>query len=76
MRENAVSYTHLDVYKRQAMGNLYSSFIDCLMAQKEGKFDESMIDYPTIEDGVDGVLYISSCLKSQENGNIWVNFEE
>ena len=60
----------------EAMGNLYSSFIDCLMAQKEGKFDESMIDYPTIEDGVDGVLYISSCLKSQENGNIWVNFEE
>lgn len=58
----------------EAMGNLYSSFIDCLQAQKEGTFEESMIDYPTVEDGVDGVLYIASCLKSEAEGNTWVEF--
>lgn len=59
----------------EAMANLYASFIDCLIAQKEGTFNEDMIDYPTVEDGVDGVRYIAACLKSQEQGNVWVDFE-
>lgn len=58
----------------EAMANLYSSFIDCLNAQAEGSFTEDMIDYPTVEDGVDGVQYIAACLKSQEQGNTWVDF--
>ncbi len=56
----------------EAMSNLYSSYIDCLVAKFEGTFDESMIDYPTIEDGVAGVEFIEACLASEENGNIWV----
>ncbi len=56
----------------EAMSNLYSSFIDCLVAKYEGTFDQSMVDYPTIEDGIDGVKFIEACLASQENGNVWV----
>lgn len=58
----------------EAMGNLYGSFIDCLNAQADGTFTEEMIDYPTVADGVDGVLYIAACLKSQAAGNTWVDF--
>ena len=57
----------------EAMGNLYSNFIDCLHAQAEGTFTQDMIVYPTIEDGVDGVEYIAACIKSSENGNVWVD---
>lgn len=58
----------------EAMANLYSSFIDCLIAQEAGTFTKDMIDYPTVEDGVDGVMYIAACLKSQEQGNVWTDF--
>ena len=57
----------------EAMANLYSNFIDCLQAQADGTFTEDMIEYPTLEDGVDGVEYIAACIKSSENGNIWVD---
>ena len=57
----------------EAMANLYSNFIDCLHAQAEGTFTQDMIVYPTIEDGVDGVEYIAACIKSSENGNVWVD---
>ncbi len=58
----------------EAMGNLYSNFIDCLIAQAEGTFTEDMIDYPSIVDGVDGVMYVDACLRSSNSGNVWVNF--
>lgn len=59
----------------EAMGNLYRSFIDCIIAQQEATFTQDMIDYPTVADGVDGVMYIDACLRSHEAGNVWVDFE-
>ncbi len=59
----------------EAMANLYSSYIDCLIAEQEGRFTEDMIDYPTIADGVDGIMYVDACLRSSNNGNVWVDFE-
>ncbi len=56
----------------EAMGNLYDSFTDCLTAKKNGTFTDDMIDYPTIDEGVDGLKYVEACLKSNDNGNIWV----
>ncbi len=56
----------------EAMGNLYDSFTDCLEAKKNGTFNKDMIDYPTIDEGVDGLRYVEACLKSNDNGNIWV----
>lgn len=56
----------------EAMGNLYDSFTDCLEAKKNGTFNNDMIDYPTIDEGVNGLRYVEACLKSNDNGNIWV----
>ncbi|MCD7991991.1 MAG: Gfo/Idh/MocA family oxidoreductase [Clostridia bacterium] len=56
----------------EAMGNLYDSFTECVRAKKEGTFTEELIDYPTIDDGVQGLKYVEACLESNRNGNVWV----
>jgi len=56
----------------EAMGNLYDSFGECVAAKRNGTFTEEMIDYPTIGYGIQGLKYVEACLKSQENGNVWV----
>ena len=56
----------------EAMGNLYRSFTECLNAKLDGTFDESMIDYPTVEAGAEGLAFVEACLKSSQNGNGWV----
>ena len=56
----------------EAMGNLYDNFTDCLQAKKEGKFNPSMIDFQTIDAGVEGLEFIEACLESNDNGNKWV----
>lgn len=56
----------------EAMGNLYDSFGACVQAKKEDRFTLDLIDYPTIDEGVAGLKYVEACLKSSENGNVWV----
>ena len=55
----------------ESMGNLYKSFIGCINAKKEGTFTADMIDYPTVEDGLEGVKFVHACLRSNANGNTW-----
>lgn len=56
----------------ESMGNLYRSYTECLQAKEEGRFDRSMIDYQTIEDGAEGLAFVEACLKSNKGGNVWV----
>lgn len=56
----------------EAMGNLYRSFAECVQAKAEGSFTESMIDYPTIHEGAEGLAFVEACLESNRNGNVWV----
>lgn len=55
----------------ESMGNLYKSFIACINAKKDGTFTENMIDYPTVEDGLEGVKFVHACLRSNREGNVW-----
>ena len=57
----------------ESMGNLYKSFINCINAKKDGTFTEDMIDFPTVEDGAEGVKFVHACLKSNALGNVWVD---
>lgn len=57
----------------ESMGNLYRSFCRCLSAKKGGTFVPEMIDYPTVDDGVEGVRFVQACLASSEAGGIWVD---
>ena len=38
----------------------------------EGNFTEDMIDYPTVSDGLQGIKFVEACVKSSNNGNVWV----
>ena len=57
----------------ESMGNLYKSFITCINAKMDGTFTEDMIDFPTVEDGAEGVKFVHACLKSNAEGNVWVD---
>ncbi len=59
----------------EAMGNLYISFADCLLAKENGTFTPDMIDFETVDAGVEGLAFVEACLKSTNNGNIWVEPE-
>jgi len=76
IKENAAKYQRLPSGHTEgwfeAMANLYSNFIDCVNAQNSGTFNEEMIEYPTIQDGLEGVKFIEACVTSSKNGNIWV----
>ncbi len=56
----------------ESMANLYRSYVRCVRAYREGNFTHNMIDYPTVKDGLDGIKFIEACLKSQKEGNIWI----
>lgn len=57
----------------ESMGNLYRSYIECVREKKNGTFTPEMIDFPTVHDGAEGIHFIEACVKSNQNGNIWVN---
>ncbi len=59
-----------------AMSNLYRSFIECLVAKKEGTFTEDMIDYPTVDQGADGIAFVEACVQSNKLGNVWVELQK
>ncbi len=60
----------------EAMGNLYASFIRCIRAKQDGSFKPDMIDFPTVEEGAEGIHFVEACLKSARNGNIWVDVKK
>lgn len=76
MGENVLKYARLGAGHSEgwvaALANLYCSFLDCLNAWKAGTFTGDMIDYPTIDAGAESLAYVEGCLKSSQNGNIWV----
>lgn len=56
----------------EAFGNIYRSFCEVLLARKEGRIPDSFT-YPTVEDGVKGVRFVTACVESNRRGNVWVD---
>ncbi len=56
----------------EAMGNLYRNFISCICAKGDSTFREDMVDFPTVEAGLEGVRFVHACLRSNREGNVWV----
>lgn len=75
--ENAAKYSRLPSGHPEgwfeAMGNLYRSFTECIYAKMDGTFTEDMIDYPTVDEGAEGLAFVEACLESNNNGNVWVD---
>jgi len=59
----------------EAFANIYTTFAQAVARKQAGQLvEESTADYPTIDDGIQGVRFIHRCVESSKQGAAWVNF--
>ncbi len=58
-----------------AFANIYKVFSQAILNKLNGtpNDDKWSLDFPTVEDGLWGVRFITACVKSNQQGSIWVN---
>ncbi len=56
----------------EALANIYRNFLDYLSEKKDPVYDGSC-RYPTLDDGVNSLLFVEKSLESAENHSVWVN---
>ncbi len=60
----------------EAFANLYRAFSEALLTKKScGSVNGREIDFPNLEDGINGVRFINLCVESSRRGAEWVKFE-
>ena len=78
-------YPHAQSYSRipaghpegyfEAMANIYKTYIGALSKVKNGQApDESDLDFPCVQMGMDGVRFINRCVESSGKGAVWVDY--
>ena len=58
----------------EAFGNIYADAFRAIAAEVGGKRPPRDVDFPTIADGVDGMAFIETTVKSARLGAKWVKF--
>jgi predicted dehydrogenase len=60
----------------ESWANVYLKIAQAIDAKNKNN-EEALNDitYPDIDAGIDGVRWIESCVRSAENGGVWVDFE-
>ncbi len=58
----------------EAFGNIYTEAFRAIRAEVAGKKVPKDVDYPTIDDGVYGMAFIETAVKSSNLGARWVKF--
>jgi predicted dehydrogenase len=58
----------------EAWSNLYTRFAVAMEAREYGK-DIGDMWYPGIEAGIEGVRWVENCVRSADNGAVWVDYE-
>ena len=56
----------------EAFANIYRAYCQAVSDQKAGR-EPNAGAFPTVDDGVHGIRFVEACVKSQENGNVWVD---
>ena len=57
----------------EAFTNLYTAFCGALMKKKAGKrLAEEDLDFPGVEEGAQGVRFITRCVESSRNNASWM----
>jgi predicted dehydrogenase len=58
----------------EAFANIYKAFIDSLQKKLNGEeIDLENLEYPTVEQGAEGVKFIEACVQSSLQDSAWVN---
>ena len=61
----------------EAMANIYKNFADTVKAAISGqKCDKLALDFPGVEDGLRGMLFLQTLLKSAKSAQKWVKFAD
>jgi predicted dehydrogenase len=58
----------------EAFGNLYREIFRAVAAEVDGGKLPKDLDFPTIDDGVEGMVFIDAMVKSHKRGARWVKF--
>ena len=58
----------------EGFGNIYLEAFKAIRAEVSGKRIPKNLDFPTIADGVEGMLFIDTVVKSSAKGARWVKF--
>lgn len=58
----------------EAFANLYREVFRAIAAEVEGKKQPGDLDFPTIEDGIEGMIFIETVVKSAKRGARWIKF--
>jgi predicted dehydrogenase len=58
----------------EAFGNIYREAFHAIAAEVMGRKIPKNLDYPTINDGVEGMAFIETAVKSSKLGAKWVKF--
>ncbi|NCD33188.1 MAG: Gfo/Idh/MocA family oxidoreductase [Spartobacteria bacterium] len=58
----------------EAFANLYKTFTGALIKKKQGvALTADDLDFPTVENGLEGVRFINACVESSSKGAVWVS---
>ncbi len=78
-------YPHAQNYSRipaghpegyfEAFANIYSTFITALNKKMSGEsLSDEELDFPGVDEGVQGVKFIEKCVESSKKGAVWIDF--
>jgi len=57
----------------EAFANIYSRFADALLKLKAGEnLDAADLDFPGVDEGIEGVKFIHACVESSKKDSAWV----
>ena len=59
----------------EGFANLYGEAADAIVAMRNGGKPASEVIYPTVQDGLKGVQFVSACVKSSARNAAWVTLE-
>ncbi len=60
----------------EAFANIYRNFAYAITAVKNNKNIDPLFDFPSVDDGLHGMILIDAVVNSSENGNTWITIEE
>lgn len=58
----------------EAFANVYLAAVEAIADQIDGRKPKKSYDFPTIDDGVEGMAFIETAVKSAKKGAKWVKF--
>lgn len=58
----------------EAFANIYRNFVYAVIAKKEGKEQNPLYDFPSVADGVRGMLFVQRVIESGKSSEKWVKF--